>query len=339
VRRLQRHVADVLQALPVLIAEPGVLREDTGRHVRKGGRMGRSVGLIAGVIVAMVCGCVPSEPLVVSPSSLPDGAVGLEYTAELTADSEAGARWSVVEGELPAGLSLDSRSGVIGGTPEQAGEFSFTIQATDAANIFRTGTASYTVTILPQLKLAAALPAGRVSEAYSGSLSASGGVPPYTFSIIGLPAGLALDSAIGTVTGTPIYPVSGELLQVSVKDSGTVRQTATASVPLVIKGLPIRITTTSLPSVVVGSLYSHKVEAADGVGPYHWAIVAGDLKPLGLELVLSTGELRNRRDVLGRPIPIPAMATPSTFVVRVTDSDTPATTATKEFTVGVIGGE
>ena len=138
------------------------------------------------------------------------------------------------------------------------------------------------------------------------------------------------------MAGTPIYPVNGELLQVAVADSGTVRQTATASVPLVIKGLLVRIATDSLPAVVVGSLYSHKVEAADGVSPYHWAITAGDLKPLGLELVLSTGEIRNRRDALGRPIPIPATATQSTFVVRVTDSDAPATTATKEYTVGVI---
>jgi hypothetical protein len=295
--------------------------------------------LVAGVVAGMLCGCVPSEPLVVLPSSLPDGAVGIEYTAELTTDSEAGARWAVVEGELPAGLSLDSRSGVIGGTPAQAGAFSFTVQATDAANVFRTGTASYTITILPQLQLAAVLPMGRVGEAYSTSLSASGGVPPYTFTVIGLPAGLGLDPATGVVAGTPIYPVNGELLQVSVADSGSVRQTATASVPLVIKGLPVRIATDSLPAVVVGSLYSHKVEAADGVTPYSWAIIAGDLKPLGLELVLSTGEIRNRRDALGRPIPIPGTATPSTFVVRVTDSDTPATTTTKEYTISVLHGD
>jgi len=47
------------------------------------------------------------------------------------------------------------------------------------------------------------LPPGTVDQAYSTSLSASGGTPPYTWSCTGLAPGLALDPASGTISGDP----------------------------------------------------------------------------------------------------------------------------------------
>jgi hypothetical protein len=49
-----------------------------------------------------------------------------------------------------------------------------------------------------------ALPNGTVNQAYSTSLSGSGGTVPYTWSVTpALPAGLALNAATGAITGTP----------------------------------------------------------------------------------------------------------------------------------------
>jgi hypothetical protein len=56
----------------------------------------------------------------------------------------------------------------------------------------------------PALALAGSLADGTVGIAYgSGALSASGGVPPYTWSAAGLPPGLAMNASTGAVSGTP----------------------------------------------------------------------------------------------------------------------------------------
>lgn len=291
-------------------------------------------GIVAGTAMGLG-GCIPADPLVLVPSDLPNGVVGMAYTATLGVEGGGANRWSITQGELSAGLELDSRAGTIGGTPTRAGEFSFILQAADSRS-FRSGEASYSITIIETLTVGATLPPGRVQEPYNPSISVTGGVPPYSFNIIGLPAGIGYDSTTGTFSGTPIYPVDGELLEVTVTDSGEPRQNASALIPLVIKNLPVCITTESLPDVIVGQRnYSHFLQVAEGVPPYSWMIDEGYLVPLGLELVVDTGEIRNRRDLVGRPIPIPANAEAQTFTVKVTDTESPPMTASRQFTIGI----
>ena len=71
------------------------------------------------------------------------------------------------------------------------------------------------------------LPSGDVAVAYTGTLKASGGVQPYTWSIVSgqLPSGLHLDAASGAITGTPILATTANFA-VAVKDS-----TSTVSAP------------------------------------------------------------------------------------------------------------
>ena len=76
--------------------------------------------------------------------SLPDGTVGTEYSAQLTAKSDTEITWGL-EGSLPAGLTL-SEDGEISGMPEAAGQTSFKVTADNGSE---QGTASrnYTITI------------------------------------------------------------------------------------------------------------------------------------------------------------------------------------------------
>ena len=70
--------------------------------------------------------------LTVSTQSLPPVEVGEPYAATLTADAGTGPyTWSLSTGELPDGLSLNSTTGAITGTPTTAGESTFAVRASD----------------------------------------------------------------------------------------------------------------------------------------------------------------------------------------------------------------
>jgi hypothetical protein len=136
-------------------------------------------------------------------------------------------RFSLASGSaLPAGLTLSS-AGVISGTPTKAETTTFSIDVTDSSTptpLTQTGNLSITVnaaagglTLTPTT-----LPAAVVNTAYSSTLTAAGGVAPYTFSLASgsaLPAGLTL-SAEGVISGTPTK-AGTTAFSVEVMDSST----------------------------------------------------------------------------------------------------------------------
>jgi hypothetical protein len=74
------------------------------------------------------------------------------------------------------------------------------------------------------------LPTAYLGQSYpTFTLPATGGVPPYAFSISGLPGGLSLDASTGNISGTTgAADTTGTFpIQVEVTDSSTPQQTAT----------------------------------------------------------------------------------------------------------------
>jgi Putative Ig domain len=66
-------------------------------------------------------------------TSLPDGSVGIPYSALLLGiGGFMPYTWAVISGSLPPGLTLNSSTGNISGIPTTPGTFTFTIQLTDA---------------------------------------------------------------------------------------------------------------------------------------------------------------------------------------------------------------
>jgi hypothetical protein len=137
---------------------------------------------------------------------LPAGYQGVAYSQTISASGgTAPYTYSVSSGEVPPGLSLDSSSGVLSGTPIALGSYGFVAQATDiyGNNGFRTYTVNITA---PPLRITPTASATtQVGQAYSQTNVASAGTTPYTYSVSAgtLPAGTTLNTATGTVSGTP----------------------------------------------------------------------------------------------------------------------------------------
>ena len=166
--------------------------------------------LLSGLLLA--CGgggsTPPVNPLSVTTTSLASGQTSTAYSATLSATGGmAPYNWTVKSGTLPAGLSL-SAAGVIAGTPTTAGAANVTVQVSDSETMPQTVVSgSLTLAISGgTLKITSTTAdPGTVGTAYNFQLTASGGVPPYTWAVASgstLPAGLALSSA-GVVSGTP----------------------------------------------------------------------------------------------------------------------------------------
>jgi hypothetical protein len=80
----------------------------------------------------------------ITTTSLPNGAANAPYTATLAATGGTpGYTWSLLSGSLPTGLSLNSSTGVISGTPTADNLYSFTIQVSDSNN--QTAQAAYSI--------------------------------------------------------------------------------------------------------------------------------------------------------------------------------------------------
>jgi Putative Ig domain len=159
--------------------------------------------------------------------------IGQSYSTYLTAiGGYYPYTWALSSGSLPPGLTLNGGGASIGGTPTQLGSNSFVLQVSDSGVPPALFTQAYTlnVTPTPLSVLGNLLSPAPVNVLYHSQVPASGGTPPYTFSISSgsLPPGLTLDAATGYVDGTPIK-VGTYNFTASGTDSSQPAQTATAN--------------------------------------------------------------------------------------------------------------
>src|SRR6185295_12177845 len=107
---------------------------------------------------------------------------------------------------LPGGLSLNTTTGAVTGTPTTSGNYTFTLSAANGIGSAVTQAFSGLVSIAPGWT-DQTLGALQINVAYNDGVSASGN-PAVTYSISGgsLPTGVSLNTATGAITGTPTTP-------------------------------------------------------------------------------------------------------------------------------------
>lgn len=222
---------------------------------------------------------VAAPTIVVAPATIPGATAGTAYEVDFTASGAfAPYSFAVTSGALPAGLTL-APSGTLSGTPTASGSFAFTVRATDING--QTGVRAYTLTVAVGTVVLSptTLPDGLAGTAYTATVTATGGVSPYTFTLAGgaLPAGITFSG--GVFSGTPT--VAGAFnISVAATDSTTgTAATATQAYTLVIAVPTITVDPATLPDGMGGAAYSAQLLATGGAAPHDFSITAGALPP------------------------------------------------------------
>lgn len=286
----------------------------------------KATTVMAGALVdqgtpTVLIGTPPAKNVAITGvATLPNWTVGRPYPNTTMTAKDGGGIYSWSATGLPAGLSIDSASGVISGTPTTVGNSTAHIFVVDSLGDVDSNFYPITINAAPSISGPASLPDWTINRDYRlTAIVAKDGTTPYSWSASGLPPGLSIDASKGTVSGTPTttgtFPATITLTDAS-------GATATKSYTITINSPPVVTGPGSLPDWTINVNYqSQQMTAANGTLPYTWA--ASGL-PTGL--TISAAGL-----ISGRP------TTAGSFQPDVTVTDAAGASATISYNVTING--
>ena len=218
--------------------------------------------------------CAATAP-VISSANTASGTVGTAFTYTITATNTPTSY--AVGGTLPAGVTINTTTGVISGTPTGIGTFIDTVKAINAGG---TGTQIVTITINPAKPVITSNTAtGTVGTAFSYTITATNSPTSYTASP--LPAGLSFNTTTGVLSGTPTT-VATTTVNISATNAG-----GTGNGTVVVTINPAKpVITSNTATGTVGTAFSYTITATNSPTSY----TASPL-PAGLSFNTTTGVL------------------------------------------------
>jgi uncharacterized protein YhjY with autotransporter beta-barrel domain len=282
-----------------------------------GGR-GRAIALLSFFGAMLISPCAWSANVVVGPASLPNGSVGAGYNQLIRATDNDGPddndfasadpddiyTYAVTAGTLPPGLSLGSgpatAAGVpLSGTPTTAGSYTFTITATIGDGSLPPGSTTYNAVIIFLAINPASLPNATQGLVYNQTVTASGGIAPYTYSVSAgsLPAGLSLNPSTGAITG---IPTGSGLSNFTIQAVDSAGNTGSRAYSVNVGANSLTVNPPTLPAGTQGVAYSQTVSATGGTGgPYTFSVSSGSL-PTGLSIDASSAVITGTPSAQGQ---------------------------------------
>jgi large repetitive protein len=215
----------------------------------------------------------------ITATTLPGAKAGRPYTAAVTATGGGSLQWTVTEGALPSGLSLNRDTGALAGTPSSAGSFPFTVKVADDK---RKATQHYAFVVAAPLGVqSVSVSLTEVGVPLSATIPSTGGIGPLRWSVAGgaLPGGLALDASNGVIQGTP-SAAGSFTVRVTAQDSDG--ETANAVVRLIV-ARRLAVAPARIAKATAGTSYRLRLVARGGIAPRIWRLVSGSL-PRGVTL-------------------------------------------------------
>jgi putative Ig domain-containing protein len=288
--------------------------------------------LLAGVLLALIqfTGCA-DKPATFNKVTiiLPSGAqvIGQGQTVSIQVsvlnDSAAG---GVTFGTVPFGTLIPTGPTTATYTAPNPVTAETVVKIVITSVDFPNQSATLTITVEPPPTITTtSLPTAPLNGSYSAPVTATGGVPPLSWSITAgaLPAGLTLGkSTTGTVQITGKATAGGSsTFTITVTDSSAADPPSSQQLTIVVSSLAIT-TTSPLPPGTVGTAYSQQFTATGGTGTDTWTVASGSTLPAGLSLS-SAGLLSGT----------PTAGGTFTFGITATDSAVPPAVVTSTFTL------
>lgn len=224
--------------------------------------------------------------------------------------------WTVTGGALPPGLTLNTRSGAIAGTPTQAGNWNFSVTATDSSSA-PSKAQNLILVVFPAIAVGNTqldnYPINASTNGYHLPIVVTGGMPPVSCSVLsGAPPGLTYNGFCGN---SGAATTAGNYSLAVQATDGLGNQTVT-TINTTVPSSTLGIVAATNPNATVNWPYNFvHILAVGGSGSTTWAVTSGSL-PAGTALSVAN----NYAAISGTP----TRTGTSTFALTATNSAGPS---------------